>query len=351
MCVFFLLCFYLGKHHAKHKEQEKRKQGNSINTQRGCEIFVNYFQATTEFYRRCLAVNLSKESIGMYEKVLKRLEKTLISEGMGKTSKEINISDVSPTLIRYHFSLLRECMQPITMRIHYQCLHSFFTFLNAEEVIAANIMEKVEKPKVPKKEIQAFSKADVNTLLSVFDKSSFVGYRNYAITCVLFGTGMRRGEVSRLLIDDVHFDVNIIKVIGKGNKFRNIPMSDTLRSVLIKYLKLRKQFISEKCLNNSPYIFISSTTGNRLNVESLTELYNTIGHSEGLKGVRVSPHTFRHTFAKFFLLNGGDVFSLQKILGHADITTTKKYINLNEADLRTQNDKYNPLENAGWRYY
>ena len=73
---------------------------------------MNYFQATTEFYRRCLAVNLSKESIGIYEKVLNRLEKTLINEGIGKTGKEINIDDVSPTLIRYHFSLLREVMQP-----------------------------------------------------------------------------------------------------------------------------------------------------------------------------------------------------------------------------------------------
>ncbi|WP_299449272.1 tyrosine-type recombinase/integrase [uncultured Phascolarctobacterium sp.] len=312
---------------------------------------MNFSRATEEFYRRCLGLNLSHETIRKYEKVLGRLEKTLVTEKLGANGSEININDITANLIRYHFSLLRDRMQPITMRIHYMCLHSFFTFLKNEELIAINIMKKVEKPKVPKKEIPAFTKEEVNLLLSVFDKSTFVGYRNYTITCVLFGSGMRRGEISRLLIDDIHFDINIIKVMGKGNKVRNVPLGDSLRRVLLRYLKIRKEFITERGFNNSPYLFISSNTGNKFNVESFTELFNTIGRNEGLKGVRVSPHTFRHTFAKFFLLNGGDVFSLQKILGHADITTTKKYINLNDNDIRIQNDRYNPLENGGWRFF
>ena len=311
---------------------------------------MKYSRCCLEYYRRCYALNLSKETIGIYKKVLNRLEKTLVVEKLGANGDSIEVNDITANLLRYHFALLRDRMQPITMRIHYMCLHSFFGFLEREGIVSTNVMDKVEKLRVPKKEIPAFSKEDIYRLLSVFDKGTFTGYRNYTITCLLFSTGMRRGEAVKLLLSDIHLDVNIIKVTGKGNKFRNVPIGDSLRRVLIKYIKERKEFVEDKKLYRSPYLFISSQSGNRLHVETLTELYNTIGKQEGMKGVRVSPHTFRHTFAKFFLLNGGDIFTLQKILGHADITTTKKYINLNENDIKTQNDKYNPLENESWRF-
>lgn len=311
---------------------------------------MNYSQATTEFYRHCLARNLSRETIGMYERVLNRLEKTMVKEGLGERGKDINIEEVTPTMIRLHFSILLEQMQPVTLRIHYRLLHSFFTFLKSEEITSRNIMDRVEKPKVPKKEMEAFSKEEIDTLLSVFDKNTFVGYRNYVLTCLLFGTGLRRSEAVKVRIDDIRFDINIIKVMGKGSKFRNVPIGDSLRRVLIKYINIRHDEIKKRKLNDSPYLFINSRNGNKLGIETLTGLYNTVGREEGIRGVRVSPHTFRHTFAKFFLLNGGDVFTLQKILGHSDITTTKKYINLNTNDIRVQNDKYNPFENECWRY-
>ena len=286
----------------------------------------------------------------MYERVLNRLEKTMVKEGLGERGKDINIEEVTPTMIRLHFSILLEQMQPVTLRIHYRLLHSFFTFLKSEEITSRNIMGRVEKPKVPKKEMEAFSKEEIDTLLSVFDKNTFVGYRNYVLTCLLFGTGLRRSEAVKVRIDDIRFDINIIKVMGKGSKFRNVPIGDSLRRVLIKYINIRHDEIKKRKLNDSPYLFINSRNGNKLGIETLTGLYNTVGREEGIRGVRVSPHTFRHTFAKFFLLNGGDVFTLQKILGHSDITTTKKYINLNTNDIRVQNDKYNPFENECWRY-
>ena len=70
-----------------------------------------------------------------------------------------------------------------------------------------------------------------------------------------------------------------------------------------------------------------------------------------MQGARISAHTWRHTFAKTFLLNGGDLITLQKILGHSDISTTKQYINLNDSDMKVQNEKFNPLDNSRWQYY
>lgn len=312
---------------------------------------MNFLQATREFKRRCMALNLSSETIGMYDKCLKRLSNTCVKEELGEDNTSVMIEDITTSVLRLHFALLLKELQPITVRIHYMCLHSFFTFLFKEGDIKKNCMESVEKPRVPKFELQAFSHAQVDKLLSVFDKSNFTGYRNYCMTCVLFSTGIRRSELVKIKIEDILFDINMMKINGKGSKLRKVPVSDTLHKILIKYLRLRKEHIKEHKLNTSPYLFISSFTGNKLNPETITELYNTIGREENMKDVRVSPHTFRHTFAKFFLLNGGDVFSLQKILGHADITTTKQYVNMNDKDIRIQNDKYNPLENDYWKYY
>ncbi len=312
---------------------------------------MKFIQAEKEFYRRCMAMNLSTETVKQYQKVLKRLIETCVSEGIGTSATDIDMNSITPTTIRLHLMKLRKKVSLGTVRIHYAALRAFFRFMKKEEIMYRDIMENVEKPKVPIKEIPAFTKDNINTLLSVFDKNTFLGYRNYTITCMMFATGMRRAEVVRLMMQDIHFDIGIIKVVGKGNKFRSVPLSDNLRRVLIKYIKVRQEYIKEKRLMKSPYFFISSHTGSKLTVNSLTNIFEEVGKNEGIKGVRVSPHTFRHTFAKLFLLNGGDVFTLQKILGHSDITTTKKYVSLNDNDIRLQNDKYNPFENENWRYY
>ena len=88
-----------------------------------------------------------------------------------------------------------------------------------------------------------------------------------------------------------------------------------------------------------------------MTISGINCLFQKIKKEYNLTGTKISAHTWRHTFAKSFLLNNGDIFSLQKILGHADISTTKQYINLNDSDIKIQNDKFNPLDNHRWEYY
>lgn len=211
-------------------------------------------------------------------------------------------------------------------------------------------MRNIEKPKVPKRDLKAFSKEHIDILLNVFDKDTFTGFRNYVIACVFFSTGIRRGELVRIKMSDIMFEINSLRIIGKGNKARVVPLSDTMRRLLIKYIKVRELHIRTNKLFMSPYCFISHT-GNKLSENAVTDIFSKAGKENKIKGVRVSPHTFRHSFAKYFLLNGGDVFTLQKILGHSDISVTRKYVNLNDNDIRVQNEKYNPLENEMWKYY
>ena len=311
---------------------------------------MNLQQAKKEFSRRCLSMNLSGNTIEQYEKVLKRFLATCVTDGLGADETEIELTDVTTNLIRLHLATLAQTLSPVTVKIHYMALHSFFTFLYREGIMNKNVMSNIERPKVPKTEIKAFSKDDINKLLTVFDKSKFIGYRNYVITCTLFATGIRRSELLNIKKNDIRFDSYMIKVMGKGAKFRNIPMTENLRVLLLKYIRVRQEYISVKKLYDSQYFFINKQ-GNKLSSNSLTNLYEDIAKEENMKDVRVSPHTFRHTFAKFFLLNGGDVFTLQKMLGHSDLSITKRYVTLNDGEIKSQNDKFNPFENENWRYY
>lgn len=311
---------------------------------------MNLQQAKKEFSRRCLSMNLSKNTIEQYEKVLKRFLATCVTDGLGADETEIELADVTTNLIRLHLATLAQTLSPVTVKIHYMALHSFFTFLYREGMTTKNIMGSIERPKVPKNEIKAFSKDEINKLLSAFDKNDFIGYRNYVITCTLFATGIRRSELLSIKKTDIRFDSCLIKIMGKGEKFRNVPITESLRALFLKYIRVRQQYIKTSKLYESQFFFISRQ-GNKLKANSLTNLYENIGKQENMQDVRVSPHTFRHTFAKFFLLNGGDVFTLQKILGHSDLSVTKKYVTLNDNEIKAQNDKFNPFENENWRYY
>ena len=301
-------------------------------------------ESKREFLRRCIALNLSIGSIQQYEKVLKRYF---------KYCKDNSLSDpgeVKAAEIRDYLNSLSVTCKPVTQKLHYMTLSVYYNFLSREGLIKENPMKRIERPKVPLREIQAFSRKEIDIILNGFDKNTFLGYRNYTIMIILFGTGLRLSELSHLSIRDISFEMNFIKVIGKGNKQRAVPMSETVKKVILHYLRMRKEYIDNHQLLKNHYLLIGRT-GQRLESSGIWDVFSKIAKDEKtLQGVRVSPHTFRHTFAKYFILNGGDVFALQRILGHSDITVTKKYVNLNTFEVSMQNDRYNPLQNKTWRY-
>lgn len=296
------------------------------------------------FIKRCIALNLAEGTIKKYDKTLNAFFLTCLDKG------KQNIEEVTSDDIREHIIRLNSRVAGKTLKVYFDTIKSYFNYLYRDKIIKENIITCIEAPKVEHKEIQAFSRFEIDTILNAFDKNEFLGFRNYTIACILFATGMRRAELAKLFITSINFEVNIIKVMGKGRKYRDVPLSQTLRKVLIKYLKRRADYITEHGLFRSPYLIISKD-GEQLGVSTISGIIEKVGKDENITGVRVSPHTFRHTFAKLFLLNGGDVFSLQKILGHSDIEMTKQYVALNKEELKMQNDKYNPFDNESWKYY
>lgn len=293
--------------------------------------------------QRNFALNLSVNTIQAYEFTLKSLKDFLKQE-----QKTDDIEQVSPAVLRRYFIFTAETMNGETRQGFYRRLNTFFNFLVNEEMIKDNPLNKVEKPRKSKRILQAFSSTEVSKMMSAFDTDTFIGRRNYTILSLLLSTGLRRSEYLGLKVSDVDIAGGFIRVIGKGDKERIVPISKALGLILRQYIKARDEYL--KGYADTPY-FIISKYRRKLSKYGNNSIFRNLRIDLKLTGKRFSAHTWRHTFAKAFLLNGGDVFTLQELLGHADVETTKVYVNLTNRDKEIQNRKYNPLDNNKWQYY
>jgi site-specific recombinase XerD len=286
------------------------------------------------------AENVSGRTIKTYIEVISDLFNFL------GTVEITDIVKVDDSCIReYMLSLQHRGLRGITQLKHFGTLRPFFRFLHENDYIQTNPISKVKPPKKEKYIMRTFTAQEISKLLNAFDKTTFIGLRNYCIFCMFFSTGMRNAELLKLTLADINITNDLIRIIGKGKKERFVPIGRSMRKTLIHYLKKREEFLDGEV---SPYLFISTRNTRIMTYSCLNDLFRRLKKELNITGEKVSSHTFRHTFSKNYLLNGGDVFSLQKCLGHSDIATTKNYLNLNDGELQTQHAKYNPLDNKGW---
>lgn len=287
------------------------------------------------FILRCKAKSLSPGSIRWYKDKLKPFIAFL--EGLGVEDAR----NITPTQIRAYFERLKaggQCSGTIYRA--YTGLGTFFAFLLKEDFIQSNPMSLVEKPKRVNKMLQAFSMEQVRNLLAQFDQRNFPHLRTRTLTILLLDTGLRISEALSIKKDDVDFQDNTIKVLGKGGKEREVPFGATAKQVLMQYLMRIGDIPGQELL------FLNRFGGglNRRTIQRQIQLY---AEKAGIKGVRPSPHTLRHTFATQYVLNGGDAFSLQKILGHSTLDMVRVYVDMANSNMALQHKKFSPMDRLG----
>ena len=227
-----------------------------------------------------------------------------------------------------------------TINTYMRSIRAFWSWLVDEEIIESTPFSKLKIPKPPKKIIAAFSPYQIESLLSVMN-SSAEGYRGAVIVLTLLDTGLRVNELINLKMGNVWLEDGLVKVLGKGNKERLVPIGKQIRKLLWRYIT---HYRPEPALPKLDNLFLTQDgrplTKNR--VESIMKRY---GLAAGFTGVRCSPHTLRHTFAINFLRNDGDVFSLQKILGHSSLEMTRRYCELANVDIKKAHATASPVDN------
>ena len=242
-----------------------------------------------------------------------------------------------------------------TCRWYAQSMHAFCNWLVAEQYIEENPAERVELPKLEKPLIRIIEFEEFEALLAACVAPQEKGFiadrnaaRNRAILWVLWDTGIRVGVLCDLRLTNFDRRQGTLIVFGKGRKERRVALGRNALRALLYYLDRWRQNAEELEERGNPseeHIFLSEG-GQALTIHGIEMLFKRLRGRTGIKGKRVSAHIFRHTFAVRYLMLGGDIFSLQALLGHEDISTIKNYMHLNDVNVQSQKRKFSPGDNV-----
>jgi integrase/recombinase XerD len=216
---------------------------------------------------------------------------------------------------------------------------SFYKFMLMEDMVSNDPSELLESPRIQRKLPDTLSYNEINELIAAIDLSKPDGQRNKAILEMLYSCGLRVSELTELKLSNLYLDIEFIKVVGKGNKERLVPISSTAIKALQLWLEHSRVHISVK-KGEEDLVFLSRR-GSRLTRVFIFMLIKQLADRIGLKK-KISPHTFRHSFATHLIEGGADLRAVQEMLGHESITTTEIYTHLDRDYLKSTIIQYHP---------
>ncbi len=210
-------------------------------------------------------------------------------------------------------------------------IKSFFSYLLFEEIINADPSELIEAPKLGRKLPDTLNVHEIDQILAAIDLSTPEGTRNRAIIETLYSSGLRVSELVELRLNNLYFDIGFLRILGKGNKERLVPVG----SEAIKYMKIYIEEIRNHIVIKSGFqnhVFLNRR-GSKLTRVMIFTIIKELGRKTGIKKT-ISPHTFRHSFATHLIEGGADLRAVQEMLGHESITTTEIYTHLDRDYLK-----------------
>lgn len=228
-----------------------------------------------------------------------------------------------------------------TVAGHVRSFKRLFNWLHEEEIIPSNPSRRIKVPKVPRDEPKAYNVEDLQRLLAATAGDDPPDLRNRAIILFLADTGCRVAGVAGLKLADVDMDRRIAKVTEKGSKSRKVPFSQPTAAALAAWLAVRPA--------NTPYVWsgVARSSRDYLSAEGIRQMLKRVGRKAGVTGP-VNPHSFRHGFAREYLLSGGDLATLADLLGHSDVQVTwNSYAIFRTAELQAKHDKHSLIARMG----
>lgn len=277
---------------------------------------------------------LSKNSIESYTRDLKKLINFLAINESPSDPIQINGEEIQFFIYEVSKKLNARSQSRLISG-----LRSFFDYLIVEKYRTANPTELIEMPKLGRKLPEVLSEAEIDQIIKTIDLSYPQGERNRALLETLYGSGLRVTELITLKISDLFFEDGFIKVHGKGNKERYIPINELNQKYIEIYIKdIRVHIPRVKGFEDTLFL---NRNGKQLTRNMIFIILKDLAQKAGIKK-KISPHTFRHSFATHLLKKGADLRVIQQMLGHESITTTEIYMHLDRTFLKEVLEKYHP---------
>lgn len=291
---------------------------------------MNIDTAISDFINYCIfEKGLSDRTIASYRNDLEIYKEFLEKDSINNINK-ITADDIKA------FIKKRSKTETTTIAHNLTVIKNFHSYLFRQKLVKKDVSEFVERPKLRKSLPKTLSIEDINKLLDI-ELTTVFDYRNKAMLELMYGTGLRVSEIINLTVTDIDLTNCIIRITGKGNKEREVPLGEYSIYYLKLYLAKRRELLKKVSCDK---LFLNNH-GKGMTRQGFFKNLKLILKEKGLNP-DVSPHTLRHSFATHLINRGADLRSIQEMLGHADISTTKIYTRLSDDKVKEDYNKYHP---------
>jgi integrase/recombinase XerD len=296
-------------------------------------------QALTDYkYYLQIERGLSENSITNYSYDIKKLIKYLEAHSI-----TISPTEIDNEVVKQFIYTISKSINPRSQARLISGLRNFFDYLIFENYRKVNPLDLIESPRIGRKLPDTLSVNDIDNLINTIDLSYQynkinLGERNRAILETLYSCGLRVSELIEIKISDLFFDEGFIKVTGKGNKQRFVPIGATTQKYIAIWCGIRNHIDVQP---DSKDVLFLNYKGNKLTRAMIFTIIKKLVEKSGINK-NVSPHTFRHSFATHLLENGADLRAIQMMLGHESITTTEIYMHVDRSHLSEVLNKFHP---------
>lgn len=290
----------------------------------------------------------SPKTISWYNLAIRQFSNFLIASKKSTTLGELYEPDIREFILclqeknrwqdNPYVPAQRSKLTAISIQTYIRALRAFFNWLYKEGYTSENRLAKLRPPKAPTKVVDVLDPEEIARILGCLNVNTDSGARDYAILILLLDSGLRCSELTSAQLKDVNIQGGYLKVMGKGSKERVVPFGALVQKALLRYVH---HFRPEPFTLAVQNLFLS-LDGRPLTQNTVTMILRRIAGKSGVK--RLHPHLCRHTFATDYLMNGGDVFSLQQILGHTTLEMVRRYVSLASSHVTIQHRKFSPID-------
>ncbi len=293
----------------------------------------NYFDGYKSYLQ--LEKGLSLNTIDAYFKDLEKFKQFVTQQGV-----ELDVKKIRHEHVRGFVDMLNEAgMSASSQARALSGVKSLFKYLLIHDIIERDPTMLIETPKIGRKLPTVLSPMEITRIVEANDIESETGLRNVAIIEVLYGCGMRVSELVNIKVSNINFDEGFVKIEGKGNKERLIPIGKKAKYAIINYIQLYRSTL--RVDKRDEDILFLNRRGKKMTRVMVFTIIKDLAAKIDLNK-RISPHTFRHSFATHLMEGGADLRAIQDMLGHESITTTEVYTHLDKEFLKDTIQRFHP---------